>query len=413
MLASRMSQIAPSPTLRVTAEADRLRRQGVDVVDLGAGEPDFATPEHIKQAARDAIDRNFTKYTPSAGIVELREAICHRYLEDYGVTFKPEETIVTAGAKQALYNAAIALFEQGDEVITHAPYWPTIPEQVKLAGATPVIVHTHAEDGFCIHAGPILNAITPRTKGIIINSPCNPTGALMSEEAMTEIADVAAARGLWVVADVTYEKLVYDDRAHNLVRILVERHRDRSVICSATSKAYAMTGWRCGWAIAPAKAITAFNAVQGHSTSNVASITQKAAVAALAGPQDSVEMMRLEYMSRRDRVWEWLSDDPRFTCVKPAGAFYLFPYAAEALEPAGVRTTAEFAEALLNEARVALTAGEGFDAPGFLRLSYATSLDRLREGVTRIHEFVRRRERQGSRSTPAAAGPLGAEITSR
>jgi aspartate aminotransferase len=410
MLASRMSRIAPSPTLRVTAEADRLRRQGVDVVDLGAGEPDFATPEHIKQAAHEAITRNFTKYTPSAGIAELREAICARYREDYGVTFGPEETIVTAGAKQALYNAAIALFEEGDEVITHAPYWPTIPEQVKLAGATPVIVHTHAEDGFCIHAQPFLDAMTPRTKGIIINSPCNPTGALMSEEAMTAIADAAAARGIWVIADVTYEKLVYDDRAHNLVRILVDRHRDRAVICSATSKAYAMTGWRCGWAIAPARVISAFNAIQGHSTSNVSSITQKAAVAALAGPQDSVSMMRQEYLSRRDRVWEWLTEDPRFTCVRPAGAFYLFPYAADALEPAGLRTSAEFAEALLQEARVALTAGEGFDAPGYLRLSYATSMDRLREGVTRIHEFVRTREMRGERRAGTSAS---AEISSR
>jgi aspartate aminotransferase len=397
MLASRMSRIAASPTLRVTAEADRLRRQGVDVVDLGAGEPDFATPDHIKQAGREAIDRNFTKYTPSAGIMELRQAICQRYRDDYGVVFQPEETIVTAGAKQALYNTAMALFEEGDEVITHAPYWPTIPEQIKLAGAKPVIVHAHAEDGFTIHAQPLLDAMTARTKGIVINSPCNPTGALMSEEAMIAIADEAAKRGIWVVADVTYEKLVYDDAPHNLVRILAERHRDRSVICSATSKAYAMTGWRCGWAIAPATAINAFNAIQGHSTSNVASITQKAAVAALSGPQESVTLMRNEYLMRRDRVWAWLMEDTRFSCVKPLGAFYLFPYTADALEPAGVRTTAEFAEALLNEAHVALTAGEGFDAPGYLRLSYATSLDRLREGVTRIHEFIRRRQVGGRR----------------
>jgi aspartate aminotransferase len=410
MLASRMSRIAPSPTLRVTAEADRLRRQGIDVVDLGAGEPDFATPEHIKQAARDAIDRDFTKYTPSAGVMELREAICQRYREDYGVVFRPEETIVTAGAKQALYNAAIALFEEGDEVITHAPYWPTIPEQVKLAGAQPVIVHTHSEDGFRVHAAPILEAITARTKGIIINSPCNPTGALIAEEDLGAIADAAARRGIWVVADVTYEKLVYDSHAHHLVRILVERHRDRSVICSAASKAYAMTGWRCGWAIAPASVITAFNAIQGHSTSNVSSITQKAAIAALAGPQESVAMMRQEYLRRRDCVWEWLTEDARFTCVKPRGAFYLFPYAVDALEPAGVRTTAEFAEALLHEARVALTAGEGFDAPGYLRLSYATSLDQLREGVTRIHEFLRRRERRGTHDAQGP-GARGAQIS--
>jgi aspartate aminotransferase len=395
MFSNRMSRVAPSPTLRVTAEADRLRRQGIDVVDLGAGEPDFPTPEHIKAAAHAAIDANFTKYTPSAGIMELREAVCSRYRQDYGVEYRPDEVIITAGAKQALYNAAMVLFDEGDEVITHAPYWPTIPEQIKLAGATPVIVQTHAEDGFAIHAEPIVNAITARTKGIVINSPCNPTGALISEEALAAIADAAATRGLWIVADVTYEKLLYDPVAHNLVRVLAERLRDRTVICSAASKAYAMTGWRCGWAIAPAKATAAFNAIQGHTTSNVTSITQKAALAALTGPQESVQAMLDEYRTRRDRVWEWLTEDDRFTCVKPRGAFYLFPYAVDALEPAGVRTTAEFAEALLENAHVAVTAGEGFDAPGFFRISYATSLDQLREGVSRIHEFVHRRERGG------------------
>lgn len=391
-LSGRMSRIAPSPTLKVIAEADRLRQQGVDLVDLGAGEPDFPTPEHIKAAAHDALNRDFTRYTPSAGIRELREAICARYATDYGVTFAPEETIVTAGAKQALFNAALTLFEAGDEVITHAPYWPTIPEQIKLAGATPVIVQTHADDGFEIHAQPIIDAITRRTRGIVINSPCNPTGALISEAALTAIADVAAKHGIWLVGDFTYEKLVYEKSSENLVRVLTDRLRDRSVICSAASKAYAMTGWRCGWAIAPRQVVTAMNAIQGHSTSNVCSITQKAAVAALQGPQDSVRAMLDEYRTRRDNVWQWLTEDERFTCVKPRGAFYLFPYVADVLGPSGVRTTAEFAEALLAESHVALTAGEGFDAPGFFRISYATSVAQLREGVTRIHEFVRRRE---------------------
>lgn len=391
-LSGRMSRIAPSPTLKVIAEADRLRQQGVDLVDLGAGEPDFPTPEHIKAAAHDALNRDFTRYTPSAGIRELREAICARYATDYGVTFAPEETIVTAGAKQALFNAALTLFEDGDEVITHAPYWPTIPEQIKLAGATPVIVQTHADDGFEIHAQPIIDAITRRTRGIVINSPCNPTGALISEAALTAIADVAAKHGIWLVGDFTYEKLVYEKSSENLVRVLTDRLRDRCVICSAASKAYAMTGWRCGWAIAPRQVVTAMNAIQGHSTSNVCSITQKAAVAALQGPQDSVRAMLDEYRTRRDNVWQWLTEDERFTCVKPRGAFYLFPYVADVLGPSGVRTTAEFAEALLAESHVALTAGEGFDAPGFFRISYATSVAQLREGVTRIHEFVRRRE---------------------
>jgi aspartate aminotransferase len=391
-LSARMSRVAPSPTLRVTAEADRLRRQGVDVVDLGAGEPDFPTPEHIKAAARAATDANFTKYTPSAGIMELREAICARFLQDSAVEYRTEEVIVTAGGKQALYNAAMALFDEGDEVITHAPVWPTIPEQVKLAGATPVLVHNHAEDGFAIHAQPIIDAITPRTKAIIVNSPCNPTGALISETALAAIADAAARRGLWVIADLTYDKLIYEPVAHNLPRVLVDRLRDRTILCGAASKAYAMTGWRCGWALGPAQVIAACNAVQGHSTSNVTSITQKAAVAALTGPQGSVTTMLDEYRVRRDKVWEWLTEDQRFTCVKPRGAFYLFPYAAEALDPAGVRSTADFAEALLRDVHVAVTAGEGFDAPGYFRISYATSLERLREGVTRIHDFVRKRE---------------------
>jgi aspartate aminotransferase len=399
MFSSRMSRVAPSPTLRVTAEADRLRRQGVDVVDLGAGEPDFPTPEHVKAAAQQAIAADFTKYTPSAGVMELRQAVCDRYRADYGVHYQPEEVIVTAGAKQALYNAAMALFEEGDEVITHAPYWPTIPEQIKLAGAEPVIVQTSPEDAFAIHADAILAAVTPRTKAIVINSPSNPAGALISEAGLAAIADEAAHRGFWVIVDLTYERLIYEPVAHNLPRILTEKLRDRAVICSAASKAYAMTGWRCGWAIGPAGFITQCNALQGHATSNVNSITQKAAIAALTGPQDGVAMMRDEYRRRRDAVWSWLTADPRIACVKPRGAFYLFPYIADVLEATGFLSSSAFAEALLAEAHVAVTAGEGFDAPGFFRLSYATSLDRLQEGVDRLHAFIARRSGQAS---PAA-----------
>ena len=386
--ASRMSRVTVSPTLRVAAEADRLRRQGVDVVDLGAGEPDFGTPEHVKDAAHAALNANFTKYTPSAGVLELRDAVAQRYQLDYGVHFKPEEVIITAGAKQALYNTAMVLFGPGDEVITHGPFWPSIVDQIKLADATPVIVQTHMEDGFVIKADAIIDAITPRTKAIIINSPCNPTGALISEEDLTAIADAAAARGIWIVADTTYEKLIYDVNSHNVIGILFERHRDRTVICSAASKAYAMTGWRCGWAIGPKEMIGQCNVVQGHSTSNINSITQKAGIAALTGPQDGVAMMLNEYRKRRDSVHAWLTADPRFVCVKPGGAFYLFPYIADLLSPAGIKSSGEFAEALLKEVAVAVTPGEGFDSPGFFRLSYATSIDRLKEGVDRIFSFV-------------------------
>jgi len=393
--ASRMSRVVASPTLRVAAEADRLRRSGVDVVDLGAGEPDFATPEHVKDAAHRALDANFTKYTPSAGVMELRDAVAQRYRSDYGVEIKGDEVITTAGAKQALYNAAMALFDPGDDVITHGPFWPSIGDQIKLADARPVIVQTHMEDGFAIKAGAIVDAITPRTKAIIVNSPCNPTGALITESEMAAIAEAAAPRGIWVIVDFTYEKLIYEPVAHNLIRVLFDRMRDRTVVCSATSKAYAMTGWRCGWAIAPKDVINQMNVVQGHSTSNINSITQKAAIAALTGSQDSVVAMLDEYRKRRDAVHGWLTADPRIVCVKPGGAFYLFPYIADLLSPSGIKSSGEFAEALLKEVAVAVTPGEGFDAPGYFRLSYATSLERLKEGCDRIKAFVQKLESSG------------------
>ena len=290
----------------------------------------------------------------------------------------------------------MVLYGAGDEVITHAPYWPTIPEQVKLADAHPVIVQTSPSDGFAIHPEAIVAAITPRTKAIIINSPANPTGAVISEESMAAIADAAAKRGIWVVVDLCYEKLIYDNVPHNLVKVLTDRMRDRAVICGSASKAYSMTGWRCGWILAPKEVVAAADTLQGHSTSNVASITQKAALQALTGSQDPVGEMLSEYKNRRDKLMGWFSEDPRFECVKPRGAFYLFPRITKVLDATGIANTGDFSQMLLDEARVALAAGEGFDAPGFLRISYATSIDRLREGATRILEFVKKRERQGA-----------------
>lgn len=388
MLAERTTKVGASPTLKVLLAAAQLRREGADVVDLGAGEPDFPTPAHVKAAARQAIDENFTRYTPNAGIPELRQAIMARYRDQYGVEYGEQETIVTAGGKQALFNVAMTLFGPGDEVIIHAPCWPTLVEVVKLADARPVIVRTHAEDGFRVTADTILSGITPRTKGIIINSPGNPTGALMSEADMAAIADAAAERGIWVVLDLCYERLIYDPQPHDLVGVLTARMRDRAVLAGSASKTYAMTGWRCGWVLGPARVVAACNAIQSHSTSNVSSISQKAALAALTGPQECVTEMLEEYRTRRDQVHEWLTADGRITCVKPSGAFYLFPNMTALLSPSGIRTTMELAEALLQESHVALTAGEAFDSPGFVRISYATSLDRLREGVDRIFAFA-------------------------
>lgn len=394
--ASRMGRVAPSPTLKVAAEADRLRRAGVDVVDFGAGEPDFPTPPNVIAAAHRALDAGFTKYTPAAGAADVREAVSYRFKEDYGVTYGTPEVMTTAGAKQALYNAAVVLFDDGDEVITHSPFWPTIVDHVLLCGATPVLARGQRERGFVVEADEILDKVTPKTKAIILNTPCNPTGAVMPEATMAAIADHCAKTGVWIIADLTYDKLIYEPVAHNMVKVLSDRHRERTIICSSASKAYAMTGWRAGWAVGPKEVITACNTVQGHATSNISSISQKAMVEALTGPQDAVTTMLEEYRGRRDQTLEWLLADSRVECLKPGGAFYLFPYIAELLAPCGVKNSSEFADALLAEARVALTAGEGFDAPGFVRISYATSRERLREGITRLQEFVHARERGAS-----------------
>ena len=386
--ARRLDRVAPSATQLVLQAAAQLRRDGVDVVDLGAGEPDFPTPELIRAAGIAAINEGFTKYTPSRGIPELREAICDRYHADYGVSYHPDEVIVTAGGKQGLFNVAIALCDRGDEVVTHAPYWPSIVEQIKLAEAEPVIVRTSAEQGFEVTADGILEAVTPRTRAIIINSPGNPTGALIAESELRAIARETAEAGIWLVIDLCYERLIYDDVPHNLAKVTAEHARDRTVLVGSASKSWSMTGWRCGWAVGPRELIEAAEVVQGHATTNVSSITQRAVLAALTGTDDDVRAMLEEYRVRRDRLIAWLADEPRYRVVPPAGAFYLFPDISELLAPDGIRTSAEFALRLLDEAHVALTPGEAFDAPGFLRLSYAASIDRLAEGAERLKRFA-------------------------
>ncbi len=388
MFAQRLAQVSASATLKVAAEAERLRRAGHNVVDFSAGEPDFPTPDHVNAAAKAAIDAGFTKYTVAPGIPELREAICARYKADYGVTITPAEVLLTVGGKQALFNSALALFDPGDEVITHAPYWPTIPEQVKLMGATPVIVPTRSAHGFAVPAAAMIAAITPRTKAIIINSPANPTGALIDEAAMAAIADAAAEKGIWVIVDLCYEQLIYEPVPHNLVKVLFDRHRNRTVLAGSASKSYAMTGWRCGWTIAPKELTAAFNVIQGQSTSNITSITQKAALAAITGSQEPVRVMLDEYRQRRDNIHGWLTAHPGIKCVKPKGAFYLFPDVSGLLSADGVRTSADFAQALIEREHVVVTPGEAFDAPGYLRISYATSMEQLREGADRILRFA-------------------------
>ena len=385
-----MRHVALSPTMKGTIEAERLKREGVDVVDLGAGEPDFPTPAHITTAAHGALDQGFTKYTPNPGMAAVREAVAARYRQDHGVVYAADEVIMTAGGKQALYHAAMALFGPGDEVVTHAPGWPTIVEQIKLAGATPVIVRTDPADGFALTAAGLLSAVTPRTRGIILNSPTNPTGALMAESDAKALAHGLARQDIWLVMDLCYDRLIYDGAPHSLPAIFGSAIRDRLVLCGSASKTYAMTGWRCGWIAAPRPVIQAANALQSHETSNVNSIAQRAVVAALTGPQDCVAEMLAEYQRRRDHLMGWLAEEPRLSCVTPRGAFYLFPGVQPFLSPAGYPTAMAFAEALLREEHVVVTGGEAFGAPGHIRLSYATSMDRLREGATRLIRFARK-----------------------
>ena len=388
MLSRRVGRVPASATQQVTVEVTRLRRQGIDVIDLGAGEPDFPTPDHVKEAGIAAISDDFTRYTPNAGVHELRDAICARYRADYGVSFSPDDVIVTAGGKQALFNAALALCGAGDQVLTHAPGWPSLVEQARLADAEAVVVRTWPEDGFRLRAAAVVEALTPRTRAVVLNSPGNPTGALIAERELAAVADAARRHDAWVVLDLCYERLVYDDDAHNLPRVLQERLPARSVLVGSLSKSHAMTGWRCGWALGPAPLIAACNTVQSHATSNVSSITQRAAVAALTGPQDCVAAMRDAYRARREQALAQLAADSRIRCTRPGGAFYLFPDVSELLSPDGPRTSIDFARVLLREARVAVTPGEAFDAPGFLRLSYAASPARLEEGIARMLEFA-------------------------
>jgi aspartate aminotransferase len=367
------------------------------VVDFSVGEPDFPTPEHIKSAGKAAIDANFTRYTAVAGVPELREAICARYETQYGVAITPAEVLLTVGGKQALFNSALALVDPGDEVVTHAPYWPTIPEQVKLVGATPVIVRTDWRDAFALHADAILDAITPRTKAIIINSPANPTGALADEATVAAIADAAARRGIWIVVDLCYEQLIYEDVPHNLPKVLFDRHRDRTVLACSASKAYAMTGWRCGWTIASKELTKVFNTIEGQTTSNITSVTQKAAIAAVSGSHEPVRAMREEFRARRDRLHALLTANAAIQCVRPKGAFYLFPNISGLLTDS-VTTSAEFAQQLLEREHVVVTPGEAFDAPGYIRISYATSMQQLEEGAERMLRFA-----ESLQSTRAAA----------
>ncbi|HKW16640.1 MAG TPA: pyridoxal phosphate-dependent aminotransferase [Terriglobales bacterium] len=384
-LTERINRIEVSATMAVAAEADKLRQSGVDVVDWTVGEPHFSTPQHIKDAAIAAINGNFTRYTAVGGTVELKDAIVQRHAQDFGSKYKREETMASVGGKHVLFNAMQVLVDHGDEVILPVPYWVSFKDIVRYAGGNCVLLETDEAEGFRVTGEMVSRLVTPRTKLIILNSPSNPSGAVMSPEDMTEVVRFASERGIWVMSDECYVYLNYTGREFSVGSL--NEYRDRMIVVGSLSKTYAMTGWRMGYALAPAPVISAMQKLQSQSTSNPTSIVQKAAVAALKGPQDCVAEMRKEYIQLRDHVLDGLSKIDGITCARPEGAFYVYPNISSFFGGA-VKSPADFARNLLHEAHVATVPGEGFGTHEHVRISYATSKKELDRGLERLRKFV-------------------------
>jgi aspartate aminotransferase len=392
VLSERVRRVGMSATLAVSDRAKKLRAEGVDVLNFSVGEPDHPTPEGVKEAGKKAIDANLTKYTASAGVIELRAAIANKLGRDNGLEYAPEQILVSPGAKACLYFAAMALFDEGDEVIIPSPYWVSYPEQVKLAGATPVYVRTDPGDDFRVDPDRVRAAITGKTKAIFLNYPSNPTGACLDTDNLQGLADLCVEHDLVVLADEIYEEMLYDGRRFVSIASLGPEIKERTVVINGVSKSFSMTGWRIGYAAASPEIISAMSRIQSHSTSNATSISQWAALEALESAGADVQRMVADFAQRRDAMHELVERLPGVTCSKPAGAFYLFPDVSSLFgSRAGERTietAQDFAIYLLDTAAVAVVPGEGFGAPEHVRLSYAASLDRIREGMARIEQAV-------------------------
>ncbi|WP_074597164.1 pyridoxal phosphate-dependent aminotransferase [Sediminibacillus halophilus] len=387
-LANRVKTLTPSSTLAITAKAKELKNQGHDVIGLGAGEPDFNTPQNILDAAEKAMRDGHTKYTPSGGLPALKEAIINKLEQDQQLEYSPEEIIVTNGAKHGLYTLFQVLLNPGDEVIIPAPYWVSYPEQVKLAQGMPVVVESKEANQFKITPEQLEQAITDKTKAVILNSPSNPTGVMYSEEELIAIGDICLKHDLLIVSDEIYEKLIYTDQQHVSIAQLSEPLKKQTIVINGVSKSHSMTGWRIGYAAGDSTIIKAMTGLASHSTSNPNSIAQYAALEAYSGSQDKVEEMRQAFQERLENLYQLITDIPGISCVKPKGAFYLFPNVREAVKANGFSNVDDWVAALLEEEKVALVPGSGFGAPENIRLSYAISLPQLEEAANRIKRFV-------------------------
>ncbi len=384
--------ISPSSTLAIDAKAKKMKAEGIDIIGFGAGEPDFDTPDHIKAAAIKAINDGFTKYTPAAGTLELKQAICNKFKRDNGLDYKPSNIVISNGAKHSLVNAFQAILNPGDEVIIPAPYWVSYPEMVKLADGVPVILNSTEEEGFKFSISKLEKAITAKTRAIVINSPSNPTGMIYSEEELKAVAELAVSKGIYIVSDEIYEKLVYDGYKHVSIASFNDKIKDLTIIVNGVSKSYSMTGWRIGYTASNEKIANIMGNVQSHATSNPNSIAQKAAQAGLEGPEDFMKVMADEFTKRRDYMVDRINSINGLSCIKPNGAFYVMMNISKLIgqEFDGVKINGsdDFANVLLEKANVALVPGSGFGTDIHVRLSYATSMENIKEGLNRIEKFL-------------------------
>lgn len=393
MLADRNKSIKPSPTLAFDAKAKEMKAAGIDVISFAVGEPDYDTPNHIKEAAIKAINEGFTKYTPAAGIVELKDAIIGKFQRDNGLKYDRSQIIVSCGAKHSLYNIAQALFGKGDEVIIPAPYWVSYPDQVLLNDATPVILPTAPEDNFLIHPDSMQRLITNKTKALILNYPSNPTGLTYNKSALEHIAELCLKHGIYIVSDEIYEKLIFDGTKHISIASISEEIKKLTIVVNGPSKTYSMTGWRIGYAAGDPTIIKTMANIQSQSTSNPTSISQKAAVEALNGPQGFIDEMVVEFDRRRCFLVDELNSIDGITCIKPQGAFYVFPDIKRFLGKAAgsnvIKDSSDLCNYLLDVGKVALVPGSAFGTEGFIRMSYATSMEKIKEGMKRIKSALK------------------------
>ncbi len=384
--AQRMARISVSATAAMMIEAEKLRSEGADLIDFGAGEPDFATPEHIKKAAVAALEQNFTRYTPTGGIAALKDAIRQTHAQDFKSTYTRDEVLVTVGGKHALFNAISALIDHGDEVILPAPYWVSFKDMITYAGATPVVVSTDESKGFTLTTEMVSRHLTARTRMILLNSPSNPSGAVFSAQLFRDLLDICRQRGIWLLSDECYSKFIYEGVPYSVAS--EPESKDWVIIAGSLSKTYAMTGWRLGYALAPKAVVKQMLNLQSHSTSNPTSIVQKAAIAALTGPQEPVGEMLAEYTRRRKVIVEGLRAIPGVSCTMPAGAFYAYPNVSGLLGGKGPKTPMELSEQLLHKAGLVTVPGEAFGTEQHLRFSYATSMKNIENGLRRLAEFA-------------------------